>query len=78
MLKNLLRLTASAREVLEALLDKYETTNLKTLEDASLLRLQPIDKFGTPLEIAELFGGPDRYEGAVSELESKLYEGVGI
>lgn len=64
------------REVLEALLDKYESTNLKTLEDPSLLRVQPIDQHGTPLEIAELFGGPDKYESAVSELENKLYEKV--
>lgn len=64
------------REVLEALLDKYESTNLKTLEDPSLLKVQPIDQYGTPLEIAELFGGPDEYESAVSELENKLYEKV--
>lgn len=64
------------REVLEALLDKYESTNLKTLEDPSLLKVQPIDQYGTPLEIAGLFGGPDQYESAVSELENKLYEKV--
>jgi len=64
------------REVLEALLDKYESTNLKTLEDPSLLKVQPIDQYGTPLEIAELFGGPDQYESAVSDLENKLYEKV--
>ncbi|MDN5274757.1 MAG: restriction endonuclease [Candidatus Saccharibacteria bacterium] len=64
------------REVLEALLDKYESTNLKTLEDPSLLKVQPIDQYGTPLEIAQLFGGPDKYESAVSELENKLYETV--
>ena len=64
------------REVLEALLDKYESTNLKTLEDPSLLRVQPLDRYGTPLEIAELFGGTDQYEIAVSKLESKLYQKV--
>ncbi len=68
----------SAREVLEALLDKYESTNLKTLEDPSLLKVQPIDKYGTPLEIAELFGGPSQYETAVSDLENKLYEKVEV
>lgn len=65
-----------ARQVLEALLDKYESTNLKTLEDPALLRIQPIDSFGTPLEIAELFGGPDQYESAVLDLENKIYEKV--
>jgi type I restriction enzyme R subunit len=66
------------REVLEALLDKYESTNLKTLEDPLLLKVQPIDQYGTPLEIAGLFGGPDQYERAVSELENKLYERVEV
>lgn len=65
-----------AREVLEALLDKYESTSLRTLEDPSLLKVQPIDHYGTPLEIAALFGGPDQYEHAVSNLENKLYEKV--
>lgn len=65
-----------AREVLEALLDKYESTKLKSIEDPKLLKLNPIDEYGTPLEIAELFGGPDQYETAVSELEDKLYEKV--
>lgn len=65
-----------AREVLEALLDKYESTSLKTLEDPSLLKVQPIDQYGTPLEIAALFGGTDQYEQAVSKLEDKLYEKV--
>ncbi len=67
-----------AREVLEALLDKYESTNLKTLEDPSLLKIKPIDQYGTPLEIAGLFGGANQYEAAVSELENKLYERVSI
>lgn len=63
-----------AREVLEGLLSKYESTNLKTIEDPSILKLKPIDQYGTPLQIAEIFGGPDQYELAVSELEDKLYE----
>lgn len=63
-----------AREVLEALLAKYESTNLRTIEDPSILKLDPIDQYGTPLQIASLFGGPDQYEQAVSELEEKLYE----
>jgi type I restriction enzyme R subunit len=65
------------REVLEALLDKYESTNLKTLEDPSLLKLKPINQYGTPYEIATLFGGRDEYQTAVTELENKLYEKAG-
>lgn len=65
-----------AREVLEALLDKYESTNLRTIEDPSILELQPIDKYGTPVEIAQMFGGNNRYQDAVAELEDKIYEVV--
>ncbi len=63
-----------AREVLEALLDKYESANIKTIEDPSILRLKPIDQFGTPVEIAQIFGGVEEYQEAISELENKLYE----
>lgn len=65
-----------AREVLESLLEKYESSNLRTIEDPSILKLDPIDQYGTPLQIADLFGGPDQYEQAVSELGNKLYEAV--
>lgn len=67
-----------AREVLEALLDKYESANLRTIEDPSILQLEPIDKYGTPVEIAQLFGGTDRYQYAISELENKLYERIEV
>lgn len=66
-----------AREVLEALLDKYESENIRTIEDPSILRLKPINQYGTPVEIANLFGGPEPYQTAVSQLEHKLYEKVG-
>lgn len=66
----------NAREVLEALLDKYESANLKTIEDPNLLKLKPIDQYGTPIEITNLFGGITQYQTAVSELENKLYEKV--
>ncbi|HMS30840.1 MAG TPA: type I restriction-modification enzyme R subunit C-terminal domain-containing protein [Candidatus Saccharibacteria bacterium] len=66
-----------AREVLEALLDKYESASLKTIEDPSILRLKPIDQFGTPVEIAQLFGGIEHYQTAVNQLEEKIYERAG-
>ena len=63
-----------AREVLEALVDKYESTNLKAIEERGILKVQPLDSFGTPIEIANLFGGIDGYEEAVGRLAGELYE----
>jgi type I restriction enzyme R subunit len=63
-----------AREVIEALLDKYESNNLKVIEEKEILKVQPFNKFGTPLEIAESFGGINGYENAVAELEKELYK----
>jgi type I restriction enzyme R subunit len=66
-----------ARAVLEALLEKYADEGIETIEDPSVLKVQPIDKFGTPVEIIRLFGGAEEYQTAVKELESALYAKVG-
>lgn len=63
-----------AREVLEALLDKYETTSIKAIEEREVLKVQPLHSFGTPIEIANLFGGINGYEEAVVQLTTELYE----
>lgn len=63
-----------AREVLEALIDKYESTNLRAIEEKEVLKVQPLSSFGTPIEIANVFGGIDEYEAAVTALGHALYE----
>lgn len=63
-----------AREVLEALIDKYESTNLRVIEEKEVLKVQPISNYGTPIEIANAFGGISEYETALEELERELYE----
>ena len=62
-----------ARAVLEALLDKYADEGIGTIETFNVLKVQPLDKFGTPVEIVKLFGGKDQYEKALRELETALY-----
>ena len=62
-----------ARAVLEALLDKYADEGIETIESVNVLKIQPLDKFGTPVEIVRLFGGAEKYQTAVRELESALY-----
>ncbi len=62
-----------ARAVLEALLDKYADEGLDNIEDPKVLKVQPFDRYGTPLEIIQAFGGRDRYFEAVRELEENIY-----
>ena len=65
----------AARAVLEALLDKYADEGIGTIEDSKVLRLQPFDRIGTPIEIIKgAFGGKQAYEAAVKDLEDQLYQ----
>ncbi|MBT4185962.1 MAG: restriction endonuclease, partial [Gemmatimonadales bacterium] len=63
----------AAREVLEALLDKYADQGVDSIEDIQVLKLEPFTNLGTPIEIVRSFGGKDQYQKAVRELETELY-----
>lgn len=63
-----------AREVLEALLDKYMNTGIYEIEKTEILKLDPFLKYGKPSKIAQLFGGKTGYLQAVKELEKELYK----
>jgi type I restriction enzyme R subunit len=65
----------AARPVLEALLDQLADGGLEDLEDKQALRLPPLAKLGTPLELIRRVGGPERYDAAIRELEEALYKG---
>ena len=62
-----------AREVLEALLDKYSDQGLLNIEDIKMLELSPFKQIGTPVGITNLFGGPQGYIDAVKELEQQIH-----
>lgn len=63
-----------AREVISALLDKYSDEGIENLEDAEVLRVSPLNKFGRPLEIMKRFGGKKGYHKVVKEIEERLYK----
>ena len=65
-----------AREVLEALLDKYMNTGIYEIEKTEILKLDPFFKLGKPAKIAGYFGGKQGYLKAVKELEQAIYEEV--
>lgn len=67
--------SGAARDVLEALLDKYMNTGIYEIEKTEILRLDPFMKMGKPQKIASYFGGKDGYLKAVKELEQAIYDG---
>jgi len=62
-----------ARALLDALLDKYADAGIGQIEEMRILKVQPINKFGTPVEIMIFFGGRDKYLVAIKELKSQIY-----
>lgn len=62
-----------AKQILEALLDKYMNEGIYEIESADILKLEPFNQYGRPAAIARLFGGKDEYFHAVSELENAIY-----
>ena len=63
-----------ARQVLEALLEKYMNSGIYEVENLGILQLDPFRKFGKPAKIADSFGGKEGYLKAVKELEEELYK----
>jgi type I restriction enzyme R subunit len=63
-----------AKAVLEALLEKYSDSGLRSVESLDILKVEPISGIGTPVEIIKLFGGKDAYLAAIRELENALYQ----
>ena len=64
---------AKARAILDALLEKYADSGLKSVESMDILKVDPLTAFGTPMEIIALFGGKQKYVAAIRDLEAELY-----
>jgi len=63
----------AARQVLEALLEKYADTGIEPIEDLKILQLPPFNRIGAPLELVKAFGGKAGYANAIADLERQLY-----
>lgn len=68
------RYSGVARQVLEALLEKYQDKGVYEIESTEILKLDPFMKLGKPSKIASYFGGREGYLKAVRELEALLYD----
>ncbi len=62
-----------ARQVIEALLDKYADEGITTLEANNVLSLPPVNQLGLPVELIRSFGGRPQYLEALNTLERELY-----
>jgi type I restriction enzyme R subunit len=63
-----------AQAVLQNLLEKYADSGLVNVESTEILRMDPFNKIGTPLELVRAFGSKEDYERAIRELETELYK----
>lgn len=63
-----------ARKVLEALLEKYASNGVLTIENPQVLEMPPFDQFGSKTHIRrKIFSSPQHYQQAITELEQALY-----
>lgn len=63
-----------ARNVLEALLDKYADQGIENMENIQILTVPPISDLGSVTEIIKVFGSREAYDEAIKELENELYK----
>ena len=62
-----------AKQVLEALLDKYANKGILEFENEDILDTPPFNTIGKPQKIVKLFGGWEKFENALKDLENELY-----
>lgn len=63
----------ACQKLLSALLDKYMNEGIVSLEDNNVLTNAPFNKIGSPLKIANIFGGTEIYNQTIKKLVNKLY-----
>jgi len=67
------RYSPQAKEILNKLLIKYTDHGVNQLSDINILKIPPISNYGTVVEIARFFNGPERLREAMNQLQTLLY-----
>lgn len=63
-----------AREVIDALLEKYADTGITAIDDIGDLQVSPFTNFGTPIQIVnDIFGGRENYLEIINQIQLALY-----
>lgn len=69
----LAKYSEQCKGVLEILLEKYSDDAIDDITDTKILKLPEFNEYGSPMKIAKLFGGLDKYVEAVKEVQRALY-----
>lgn len=67
----------AAKAILEVMLDHYAEHGYQELEGRKIIGLQKFEKFGSPAEIIDVFGGGAEFDKALQELIEELYSLAG-
>lgn len=63
-----------AREVIKALIEKYEDQGITAIDDIKDLEVAPFPMFGTPVQIVnDIFGGREKYLKVIKKIQQELY-----
>lgn len=63
-----------AKEVINALIDKYADEGITAIDDIGDLSVMPFARFGTPVQIVnDIFGGRENYLGIIKKIEESIY-----
>lgn len=62
------------KTIIKLLLDRYVKDGLSEIENNAVLKLDEFEKFGSPVRIAEQFGGIDEYNMMIEKLVTELYK----
>ena len=62
-----------AKEVIDALLEKYMDNSISDITDRSILLNSPFSRFGSVPKIFSFFGGKENYNKAVKDLQKEIY-----
>jgi len=63
-----------AREVIEALLEKYADQGITAIDDIGDLSVRPFIQFGTPFQIVnDIFGGREKYLAVLHQIQQQIY-----
>lgn len=62
-----------ARSVIEGLLDKYASNGIENLENIKILENDPFRQYGSPMKIANEFGGKKAFLNAMHDLHKEIY-----
>jgi type I restriction enzyme R subunit len=63
----------TAQMVLNRLLDKYEKEGIVSIEQGSVLKVQPLSQMGSAVELVRAFGKKKDFDQAIKELENEIY-----